>query len=178
MKKLVLFLPLVFMCLITSAQSTIYGFKIDSVAGTTKIDFDNYHNKKMVIVNIASNDSLVSQLSELEQFYQIYKDSVLVIAIPSNSFNSEPLSESAIADLCSGAYHIHFPVSARVNVIGANTDSLYKWLTTKSLNSLMDATVRGAYQKFLINRDGKLVGVVSRKMRPMETAFRRVIEKL
>jgi glutathione peroxidase len=66
-------------------EASIYSYEAPSINGGV-IDFDSYRGKKIFIVNIATGSSRASQLSELEQLYQMHKDSMVVIGFPSNTF--------------------------------------------------------------------------------------------
>src|SRR5688572_26231516 len=72
-----------------NTQNTIYHLKIDSVAGIEKIDFSRFAGKKILIVNIATHSTDTSQLRELRQL-QAQQPNLIVVAIPTNSFNNEP----------------------------------------------------------------------------------------
>lgn len=178
MNKIMYLLALSFVSYSCFSQSTIYSFQLDSINNNKTINFSAFQGKKIVIVNIATADSNTNQLAELEQFYQLYKDSVVIIAIPSNSFNTEPRTNSQIATFCTANYNIHFPLAAKVLVTGATAHNLYKWLTQKTLNTIINSTVNGSFQKYLINKQGKLAGVFGRKTKPMSQTFRHAIEVL
>ncbi len=178
MKKFIYSLLFVFTYQFCLGQPTVYSFQIDSVSGSNPINFSTFQGKKIVIVNTATSDSNSYQFSELEQLYQLYKDSIVVIAISSNSFNTEPRTNSEIGSFCTSTYDVHFPISTKILVRGNNADTLYKWLTQKNLNMILNSSVNGAFQKFLINKQGKLVGVFGRKTKPMSETFRHAIEVL
>jgi glutathione peroxidase len=61
-----------------------------------------------------------------------------------------------------------FPVMAKTDVTGANANPLYKWLTSKDLNGVMDSKVAWNYQKYMIDENGKLVGVIDSKESPVD----------
>ncbi len=178
MKKLLVILSLCMIAHICSGQTTVYSFKIDSVSGNNQIDFAAFEGKKILIVNTATEDPNKNQFAELEQLYQLYKDSLIIVGIPSNSFNTEPRTNNEIANYCTVFYSIHFPVSAKIAVTGNDADSLFKWLTDKTQNTMMNNILHGAFQKFLINRQGKLVGGFSRSTSPMSQVFRHAIERI
>lgn len=177
MKRL-LFIVMVLAMRVSFAQTPIYSIKMDSVTGSQQIDLANYQGKKILIVNVATEDSLTSQLAELEQLYELYKDSVVVIGVPTNSFNTEPRSNVEIAAYCSTTYSLHFPLAAKQSVTGSSACDLYKWLTQKSLNTMTNSTVRKAFQKFLINKQGKLVAVFEGRISPVSATIRNLVEQL
>ena len=158
------------------AQTSIYSFKLDSIAGINQIDFAGFKGKKILIVNTASGDTAASQYSELVQLKQLFKDSLVIVAIPSNSFNSETGSLLSIAGFYEQKSAYRFPVAAKLTVTGAAKSGLYKWLTQGSSNAVMDQEVIRPFQKYLINRNGRLTGVFSARERPMGTIIRNAIQ--
>ncbi len=178
MKKFALIILTFFFAHWSFGQTGIYSFKIDSVSGSHQIDFAAFQGKKILIVSTATGDSLTSQFAELEELYQAYKDSLVIVAVSSNSFNTEPRTNAEIASYCSSTYNLHFPLSAKVSVTGSAADALYKWLTEKAQNTMMNNTMHAAFQKFLINRQGVLIAGFSRKVMPMSITMRHLIETL
>jgi glutathione peroxidase len=165
MKKLLS--SIFFMLILNSlnAQQDIYSFRLDSVSGKKKIDLSSYKGRAILIVNTATNGSQVYQLAQLQQLFQSFRDSgLVVISIPSNDFNNEPGSNESIGFILKNTYEISFPVAARSSVSGRSVNQLYRWLTSRYHNKVMDAPVRGDFQKFLINKEGKLAGVFSGKL--------------
>jgi glutathione peroxidase len=178
MKKVTLIFLTHFVAQVCFGQTSIYSFKVDSVSGSHHIDFAAFQGKKILIVNTATADSNSYQFAELEELYQLYKDSLVIVAISSNSFNTEPRTNAQIASYCASTYNIHFPVSAKIDVTGSDADDLYKWLTDKALNTMRSTTMHGGFQKFLINKDGVLIAAFAKKAKPMSQTFRHLIEIL
>lgn len=144
------------------AQSSIYDFQLLSVNGYT-INLNAYQGKKILIVNTASLSEHASQLQELEQLYQQYKDSgLVVIAIPSNDFTNEAKSNTEI----NASYGVSFPVAVKTSVTGSSISPLYVWLTKKERNNVSNSEVKTDFQKYLIGGDGKLVGTFSSAIKP------------
>ncbi len=73
--------------------TSIYSFDVQTINKGT-IHLSDYTNKKILLVNIATGSEYANQLQSLEQLYQTYKDSLVVIAFPSNSFGNENHSDS------------------------------------------------------------------------------------
>jgi glutathione peroxidase len=80
-------LKLLILSVIIAATATVYGFKVNSIDGA-QIDFGNFQHKKILIVNAASGSRYASQYASLERLYQLYKDSLIIIVFPSNSFGN------------------------------------------------------------------------------------------
>lgn len=161
----------------TTAQSTIYQFSLPTSNGA-QIDFSAFGGKKILVVNISTQSQFSSQqLDELRQLYNQLKDSGLVIVgIPSNSFGSEPLNSADAVSTFRNFYHIDFPISILQDVKGASISVLYRWLTSKAENGLMDSEVKADFQKYLINSSGKLVGVFSSKVTANSEVLRSSIQ--
>ena len=160
-------------------SQSIYSFKIDSIAGTQKIDFANFAGKKILIVNTSPVDSCSYQYNDLKLLQQAFKDSLVIIAIPSDDFNAAVTNTSV-----QNSYYDQsgvskkFPVAAKLIVSGANINPLYQWLAGKSQNGVMDQAVKSSFQKYLIDKNGKLQGVFSKSIRPTSTFFIDLIRQL
>jgi len=152
----------------------IYTYSIPASGGGT-IDIANYKGKKILIVNIASNSKYAPQLSLLEELYQKHKDSLVIIAVPSNSFTKEPLSDQQIKERLLNQYHVSYLIAAKSSVSGALQLPLYKWLTLAEKNGVVNNPVTGDFQKFLINGKGSLVGIFSPDTDPLATELQNAI---
>ena len=143
-----------------------------------EISLSQYQNKKMLLVNMASESALAAvQIPQLEQLYQQYKDSLVVIGFPSNDFGNEPRSDSDLKLLMQNTYHTTFPVSVKIGVKDstANTHLLYKWLQNQSENGNSSAKVRKDFQKFLIEKNGTIIGIFSAKINPLDSIITKAI---
>lgn len=180
MQKFVFFL-IVFCVMsneINAQNQPIYNFKIDSVAGTTKIDFSQFQGKKILIVNCASADTGFSRnYKELIQLYQIYRDKLVVLAIPTNSFGSESGTPQEIALKYIQYNTYKFPVTTRLNVNGSQIHNLYRWLTSQSNNGIANSAVSAPFYKYLISKDGKLIASFNGKVSPMSLIIQNTIQR-
>jgi glutathione peroxidase len=161
-----------------NTQTTIYSFQIDSIAGTNKINFSAFTGKKILIVNAASLDSNNIQYADLKSLNQFFKDSLVILVVPSNSFGKEPGTNSSISSFYSQAGNNRFPVAGKMEVAGANIHPLFIWLSQGSLNGFGNTSVTKGFKKYLINRQGKLIGVFSHKTRPNSISFMKAILKI
>ncbi len=166
--RIIIILVSVFFSVQLSAQNSIYTFKLDSISGSNQIDFAAFQGKRILVVNTASMDSLSSQFNELIQLKKFFRDSLVIIAVPSNSFNSEPSVDSSIVAFYQQSSVYRIPVSRKAIVTGGNICALYHWLTSAAQNGVMDSEVKGSFQKYLINASGKLIGVFTAAVRPMD----------
>lgn len=119
-------------------------------------------------MNIATASEKTGQLSQLKQLQQQFSDSLVVLAFPSNSFGNEPLGNEEILAYCTQQYAINFPLAAKGNVTGPDKTTLFAWLADITMNGTMNAPVRGDFCKFLIDKDGTLIGCFSPSVEPMD----------
>lgn len=147
-------------------QTSIYSYKVPGIDGNM-IDFNDFRNKKILLVNIATQSSYATQLQKLQQLHNLYKDSLVIIAFPSNSFNHEPGTNATIATVCRTQYDVHYLIAEKANVSGTDMQPVYKWLTTFSENGVMDGTILGDFEKLLLDKHGKLAGIFAPSVDPM-----------
>jgi glutathione peroxidase len=149
------------------AQSSgFYDFKVKTLEGGD-FDFSSLKGKKVMIVNTASKCGYTPQYKDLEEVYEKYQDELVIIGFPANNFmNQEPGSAADIRKFCTENYGVTFPMMAKISVKGDDMAPLYKWLTSKEKNGVMDSEVKWNFQKYLIDENGKLVDVVYSKEKP------------
>lgn len=146
---------------------SIHVFKVTAIDGS-EIDFASFKGKKILIVNTASKCGFTPQYKELEELHETYKDKLVVIGFPANNFGSqEPGSNDEIKSFCSKNYGVSFPMAAKISVKGDDIAPIYKWLTTKSLNGVMDESVSWNFNKFLIDEHGHLIDKFGSMVSPM-----------
>jgi glutathione peroxidase len=153
----------------------IYGLSLPDGNGNT-IDLSNFKGKKILLVNIATSGKYANQLATLEQLFQTYKDSLVVIAVPSNSFENERKSDSEISQYLRNQFHVHFIVAGKVSVSGDDQSPVFRWLTHSVENGVMDNTINGDFWKFLIDENGKLVGAFVSSVDPMNDAIQSAVQ--
>jgi glutathione peroxidase len=142
------------------------------MGGKSKIDFAAFKGKKILIVNTAALDSNAKQYEELKQINEYYKDSLVIVVIPSNSFNSEKSNAADLANFYRQDSKKPFPVANPVSVKGGTINALYQWLTQQTQNKQLSSEVLSPFQKYLINRNGELVGIYSVVIRPNDDILR------
>lgn len=165
------FFALVVLALISfgmSAQTSFYDFKVETLEGEN-FDMSSLKGKKVLVVNTASKCGYTPQYEDLEKLYEKFGgDNFVVIGFPANNFMSqEPGTNEEIREFCTKNYGVSFPMMAKISVKGNDIDPLYKWLTTKDLNGVMDTKVKWNFQKYLIDEEGNLVDVAYSKEKPM-----------
>lgn len=151
----------------TSGSVSIYSFIVKSIDGKD-FPFKQLMGKKVMIVNTASKCGFTPQYEQLEALYKEYGGvDFVIIGFPANNFLSqEPGSNNDIKVFCESTYGVTFPLMAKISVRGNDIHPLYKWLTDKNLNGVMDSEVKWNFQKYLIDETGKLVNVIPPKEVP------------
>src|SRR5690606_10677267 len=124
------------------ADTSIHQFKVKSLDGGT-IDFAQFKGKKILVVNTASECAYTPQYKELEALYKKYQDKLVIVGIPSNEFGGqEPGSDEEILSFCEKNYGVTFPMASKTDVKGDGISPLYKFLTSKDENGVLNAEVK------------------------------------
>ena len=136
----------------------IYDCGIKTMDGQDKL-LGDYKGKVLLIVNTASKCGFTPQYQGLGDLYRRYKDrGFVVLAFPCNQFgHQEPGSESEIQQFCTTRYDVSFPVFAKIEVNGANTHPLYRYLKNEKSGVLGTKAIKWNFTKFLVDRSGHVV---------------------
>lgn len=161
--------------LVWAFQTSIYTYKIPDVKGDT-IDLNNFRDKKILLVNIATQSRYAAQLEKLEELHNLYKDSLVIIAFPSNSFGHEPGANAGIETICRQQYGAHFLIVAKNSVKGADAQPVYQWLAQYGKNGVTDITIPDDFEKILLSREGKLMGIFGPSVDPMSKRLREAVQ--
>lgn len=124
-----------------------------------QVDLSQYRGKVVLIVNTASQCGFTKQYDALEELFQRYRDEGLVIlGFPSNDFmQQEPGSDADIESFCRINHGVTFPLFPKASVTGEGIQPVFKSLTTKGPLEFR-GNVRWNFEKFLLDREGRLVG--------------------
>ena len=116
-------------------ENTIYSFQAKDIDGQS-IKLEQFKEKVILIVNVASKCGFTSQYEGLEKIYKEYKDKGLIIlGFPCNQFGAqESGSEKEIKEFCSLTYDVTFPMFSKINVNGSDTHPLYEFLKEQMKN--------------------------------------------
>ncbi|HMT27940.1 MAG TPA: glutathione peroxidase [Bacteroidia bacterium] len=141
-----------------NTDKTIYNFTVNDIDGKP-VKLSDYKGKTILIVNVASKCGYTPQYEDLQAFYDKNKDkNFVILAFPANNFLSqEPGTDAEIKSFCSSNYGVTFPVFSKISVKGKDMAPLYQFLTEKSQNGVVDAPVKWNFQKFLIDKEGRVV---------------------
>lgn len=158
--------------------SKIYDIEAKTIQGKI-IKLAEYKDRVLLIVNTASKCGLVKQFAELQQLYQSYGEKGLtVLGFPANNFmNQEPKTEREIEEFVQSGYGITFPMFSKISVRGKEIHPLYKHLTDSVSNPVFKGKITWNFNKFLISREGEIIGRFSSKTNPLATKVVEAIEK-
>jgi glutathione peroxidase len=180
MGRLILTISLGVFCMLginsTAAEPAekVLHAKMKSIDGKD-VDLAQYQGKVVLIVNVASRCGYTPQYKGLEELYEKYKDQGFVIlGFPCNQFGKqEPGTEAEIAQFCSANYGVTFPMFAKVEVNGPGACQLYKTLKSSASPK---GDIKWNFEKFLINKNGEVVGRYLSKVKPEGEDLRKAIE--
>ena len=156
-------------------EKVFYDFKIESITGEI-INFDKYRNKVVLIVNTASYCGFTKQYSELQGLWDQYKSKgLIVLGVPSNSFNQEKKNDEDVKKFCEVNFNISFPLSSITEVKGQNAHELFKWAAD---NYGKSAIPKWNFHKILINKEGKVENTYSSFTNPLSNKITTKIESI
>tara|TARA_B100000700_G_C14987728_1_gene829688 strand:- start:68 stop:580 length:513 start_codon:yes stop_codon:yes gene_type:complete len=156
-------------------EKLIYDFKINSVDGKV-IDFSDYKDKVILLVNVASYCGFTNQYADLQKLWETYeKKDLIVIGVPSGSFNQEKNSNKEVKEFCEVNFNINFPITSIYDVKGENAHDIYKWA---KLNHGKSAIPKWNFHKILIGKNGKIIETFAPFTNPMSKKVIKTIEKV
>jgi glutathione peroxidase len=152
------------------------NFKMTGLDGK-EVDLAQYQGKVVLIVNVASKCGYTPQYETLQALYAKHsKDGLVILGVPCNQFGGqEPGTEKQIAEFCTSEYGVTFPMLAKVDVNGDKACPLYKFLTGKDTDPKYAGKIGWNFEKFLISRNGEVVGRFASKVDPAGEEFQKAI---
>lgn len=143
------------------------------------IDLSKYQGQVLLIVNTASKCGYTPQYAGLQKLHDAYADRGLqVLGFPCNQFGGqEPGSEGEIAAFCQTNYGVTFPMFAKVDVNGPNQCPLYGELTKADAAPAGAGPIKWNFEKFLVDRSGKIVRHYRSATKPDDKELIQAIEE-
>ena len=140
-------------------MTNAYDFTAETLEGQPA-PLAEHKGEVMLIVNTASKCGFTPQYAGLEALYRKYKDrGFVILGFPCNQFGAqEPGNAEEIANFCSLTYEVDFPMMAKIDVNGPKAHPLYAWLKHEKKGLLGSEGIKWNFTKFLIDREGKVVG--------------------
>ena len=156
-------------------DKVLYDFKIESITGEV-IDLNEFKNKVVLITNTASYCGFTKQYSDLQKLWQKYKEEgLIVLGVPSNSFNQEKNNEKDVKNFCEVNFNINFPMTKITEVKGDDAHEIFKWAKK---NYGKSAVPKWNFHKILINKKGKVEDTFASFTNPMSNKITSKIESL
>lgn len=146
---------------------SLYDIPVTTIDGEPAT-LGDHAGEVMLVVNVASKCGFTPQYEALQALYQKYSaDGFAVLGFPCNQFLfQEKGSEEQIAQFCSTTYGVSFPMFAKLKVKGKDQHPLYAELTKAEDAKGKAGNVKWNFEKFLVNRQGEIVGRFRSKVKP------------
>jgi len=147
-------------------NNAFYDFKVKAIDGEEKA-ISEYKGKVLLIVNTASKCGYTPQFEGLQKLFESYgTKGFTVLGFPCNQFsNQDPGSDESIRSFCTLNYGVTFPMFSKIDVNGADTHPLYKYLKSKS-KGFLSSEIKWNFTKFLVDRKGIVVKRFSPATKP------------
>lgn len=150
-----------------------YDFTFQTIDGAA-MPMSAYKDKVVLVVNTASKCGFTKQYKGLQALYEKYKDQgFVVLGVPSNDFmGQEPGSNQEIKHFCEMTFGITFPMTEKVSVKGKDADPFYQWAAAQKNGD----NPGWNFHKFLIDKDGALLGSFATRTEPDDADLAKAIE--
>lgn len=149
----------------------LYGITSTLLDGQP-LSLSYFEGKVLLIVNTASKCGFTPQYAALEQLYrQCNARGFEVLGFPCNQFGKqEPGSSEQIGQFCEKNYGVTFPMFAKIDVNGPNTDPLFRLLKAARPGFLGVKRINWNFTKFLVDRGGNVVSRYAPTVDPLKLA--------
>ena len=157
---------------------SIFDFTMKDIDGKD-VALSAYQGKVLLVVNVASKCGFTGQYAGLEKLYKANADKGLVVlGFPANNFmGQEPGTEAEIKSFCTLTYGVTFPMFSKISVKGKDIHPLYAFLTSKETNPESAGAISWNFNKFLIGRDGQILGHYGSRTAPDDLELVQAIEQ-
>ncbi|HEX6514111.1 MAG TPA: glutathione peroxidase [Nocardioidaceae bacterium] len=136
--------------------------------------------RPVLLVNVASQCGLTPQYAALEELHERYADrGFTVVGVPCNQFGGqEPGTPEEIAEFCSSTYGVTFPMTEKIEVNGDGRHEVYDELVQMADESGRTGDIQWNFEKFLLDRNGKVVARFSPSVVPDDPRVVEAVERL
>lgn len=167
----------VFMVNVAFAQN-FYAVKDKAINGNS-YKMDELKGKVVMVVNLASQCGFTPQIEKLEELYKRYRaKNFVVLGAPTNDFGGQtPEDDKGFQAFCDKNYHVSFPLLVKQTVTGPKKRDLYKYLTEQTAKEFQ-GPIKWNFEKFLIDKNGKVVGRFESSVDPLDKKITKKIEEL
>ena len=150
------------------AKTSFYDLQTITNSGAA-YNFAQLKNKKVLIVNTASDCGYTPQYDDLQKLYNLKKDSLEIVAFPANDFmEQEKANDEAIATFCKINFGVTFPLMKKAVVLkNEQQNNIYNWLTDNTKNGWNTKEPSWNFCKYLIDENGNLTHFFEASISPM-----------
>ena len=155
------------------APTVLGDFQVDTLEGAP-VSLEKWSGKVVLVVNTASECGYTPQYAGLEALHdELGSRGFEVLGFPCNDFGGqEPGDAQAIRKFCGERYDVSFPLFEKVQVKpGEGQAPLYAWLREST-----GQVPTWNFCKYLVGKDGRVVGFWSSKTAPDAPELRAAIE--
>jgi len=144
-----------------------FDFELTALDGA-RLPLAAFAGKALLIVNTASKCGFTPQYEGLERLWREFGPrGLVVLGCPCDQFgHQEPGDAAEIGAFCSRNYGVSFPISAKLQVNGADAHPLWRWLQREKRGALGIAAIKWNFSKFLVGRDGRVIARYAPTARP------------
>jgi glutathione peroxidase len=144
---------------------SFFDFRVSGIQGEPDL-LGPLRGQVVLAVNVASHCGYTPQYAGLERLHgELAELGFAVVGFPCNQFGAqEPGTDTEIREFCSTRYDVTFPLAAKVEVNGPGRHPVYQWLTDPAHGFAGD--IGWNFEKFLIGRDGRVLGRYPSGTRP------------
>jgi len=162
--------------LMAAPTPMVYDFTLNDIDGKP-VSLSQYRGKALLLVNTASFCGNTPQYTDLEKMYEQYREKGFeILAFPANNFGQqEPGTNEEIKTFCYTKYSLSFPLFSKISVKGDDKHPLYRYLTEQSP---FPGEVEWNFQKYLVDRSGKVVARYHHRTKPLAPEIAQDVERV
>lgn len=151
-----------------------HDFTFTTIDGKS-LDMKSLAGKPVLLVNVASYCGFTPQYTDLQELHESFGPrGLVVLGVPCNDFGAqEPRTEPEIAQFCESMYEVTFPLTSKQKIVGPDAHALYRWIASEAGE---DAAPKWNFHKYLIGKDGRLLGAWPSRVRPGSSEITSAIE--
>jgi glutathione peroxidase len=138
------------------------------LCGDKQLDFKTFQGKKVLLVNTASGCGFTEQFDQMQKLFKQYNTELVVIAFPTNDFDTDNSNDEQIALFCRENFRVSFPILKKSSVKKSKSqNNVFKWLTNPSANGWNSQPPTWNFCKYLVNENGILTGYFGSAIEPI-----------
>lgn len=162
--------------LMATQTPMVYEFMLNDIDGKP-VSLSQFRGKVLLLINTASFCGNTPQYTDLEKMYEQYREKGFeILAFPANNFGQqEPGTNAEIKTFCYTKYSLSFPLFSKISVKGDDKHPLYRYLTEQSP---FPGEVEWNFQKYLVDRSGKVVARYPHRTKPLAPEILQDVERV